>query len=53
MSGKSENDQATSTLLKYSILKNGIASKFIPQLSDDCKKEIEGSFKITKDAELQ
>jgi hypothetical protein len=40
-------------LSKFSILKNGINEKFIPRLSDHCKAEIEGSFKITKNDELR
>ena len=50
--GKSESSEAVE-LSKFSILKNGIAEKFIPRLSEYCKKEIEGSFKITKDEELR
>ena len=34
-------------------MRNGISEKFIPRLSDHCKKEIEGSFKITHDEELR
>jgi len=51
VNGKSE--QETCDLAKFTILKNGIAEKFIPKLSDMCKKEIEGSFKITQDEELR
>ena len=50
--GKSESSEAVE-LSKFSILKNGIAEKFIPRLSEYCKKEIEGSFKITKDEEMR
>jgi hypothetical protein len=40
-------------LTKFSVLKSGISEKFIPLLSATCKKEIEGSFKITKDEKLR
>ena len=48
-----ETSSEASLLSKFKILKNGIAEKFIPRLSEHCKKEIEGSFKITKDEELR
>ena len=46
-----ENDK--NVLSKFTILHGGVAEKFIPVLSEKCKKEIEGSFKITNDRELQ
>ena len=42
-----------SDLLKFKILNHGICENYIPILSESCKKEIEGSFKITGDVELQ
>lgn len=52
INGASENSEVN-YLAKFQILRNGIAEKFIPRLSDNCKKEIEGSFKITKDEDLR
>jgi hypothetical protein len=52
VNGVSETSE-TKYLAKFSILRNGISEKFIPRLSDHCKKEIEGSFKITHDEELR
>ena len=40
-------------MAKFKIFRNGIALNYIPCLSSNCKKEIEGSFKITGDRELQ
>ena len=40
-------------LSKHKILRNGTAEKFIPRLSASCKRELEGSFKITKDEDLR
>jgi len=37
---------------KFEILRLGIAERMIPTLSDNCKTEIEGSFKIMEDEEL-
>lgn len=51
--GNDESSEANEELSKISILKNGIAEKFIPRLSEECKKEIEGSFKITNNTELR
>lgn len=38
---------------KISILKHGIQERYIPCLSDECKNEIQGSFKIVADKRLQ
>jgi hypothetical protein len=38
---------------KFNILKTGIALRFIPALTPECKKQLEGSFKIVADPELQ
>ena len=32
----------------FEVLRRGISDKRIPALSDNCKREIEGSFKIVK-----
>ena len=52
INGKGEENEK-SVLSKFTILRGGVAEKFIPVLSEKCKKEIEGSFKITNDRELQ
>ena len=52
VNGESETSEP-SPLSKFTILRNGISEKFIPKLSDYCKKEIEGSFKITADETLR
>ena len=52
INGKGEEEQKN-VLSKFTILHGGVAEKFIPVLSEQCKKEIEGSFKITNDRELQ
>ena len=49
---KSETDEACD-LAKFTILRNGISNRFIPKLSEMCKKELEGSFKIIGDEELR
>ena len=38
---------------KISLLKNGIQERMIPNLSANCKKEIQGSFKIVDDQRLR
>ena len=40
-------------LSRLNILQGGIEPKFIPSLSSETKRQIEGSFKITNDTELQ
>ena len=40
-------------LSRLNILQGGIEPKFIPSLSSETKRQIEGSFKITNDFELQ
>ena len=52
VNGVSETSE-TNVLSKFTVLRNGISEKFIPKLSDYCKKEIEGSFKITQDDTLR
>ena len=52
VNGESETAEP-SPLSKFAILRNGISEKFIPKLSEYCKKEIEGSFKITADETLR
>jgi len=52
INGKNSNVQNES-LAKLKIFEKGIAQRHIPLLSDNCKKEIEGSFKITGDAKCQ
>ena len=52
ISGKGSEEEKN-VLSKFTILHGGIAEKFIPVLTEQCKKEIEGSFKITNDRELQ
>ena len=47
---KKEEDE---TLSKLNILQGGIENRFIPGLSEATKIQIEGSFKITGDKELQ
>lgn len=44
-----ENDE----LSKLNVLQGGIENRFIPDLSQPTKIQIEGSFKITGDKELQ
>ena len=41
--------QDKKSLSKLNILQGGIESRFIPSLSQETKKQIEGSFKITND----
>ena len=38
---------------QLNILQGGIENRFIPQLSEPTKIQIEGSYKITGDKELQ
>ena len=38
---------------KFNILKTGIALRFIPSLSEKCKKQLEGSFKIVEDDSMK
>ena len=52
VNGKNNNGQNDS-LAKLKIFEKGIAQRHIPLLSDNCKKEIEGSFKITGDAKCR
>ena len=52
ISGKGSEEEKN-VLSKFTILHGGINEKFIPVLTEQCKKEIEGSFKITNDRELQ
>ena len=52
INGKNSNGQNDS-LAKLKIFDKGIAQRHIPLLSDNCKKEIEGSFKITGDAKCR
>ena len=47
---ESEDKKRLSTL---NILQGGIEGRFIPSLSQDTKTQIEGSFKITNDKQLQ
>ena len=51
--GKSEDAAEASVLSKHKILRNGTAERFIPRLSANCKAELEGSFKLTKDENLR
>ena len=47
-----ESDESKS-LSKLNILQGGIEARFIPALSQETKTQIEGSFKITNDKQLQ
>ena len=44
-----EDSEDKKTLNKLNILQGGIEVRFIPALSQETKKQIEGSFKITND----
>ena len=54
---KSEEEDSISTianqLINLNLLHGGIEDRFIPSLTDETKHQIEGSFKITNDKELQ
>ena len=49
---KDESDERKN-LSKLNILQGSIEPRFIPSLSQGTKEQIEGSFKITKDVQLQ
>ena len=49
---KDESDERKN-LSKLNILQGSIEPRFIPSLSQETKEQIEGSFKITKDVQLQ
>ena len=44
-----EQSSGLAALNKLNILQGGIEDRFIPTLSDETRKQIEGSFKITAD----
>jgi len=51
--GNDDKDSKSSQLANYKVFELGIAENYIPLLSENCKKEIEGSFKITNDKDLR
>ena len=48
-----ENDSSIASLGKLNILHGGLEDRFIPTLSSETKRQIEGSFKITSDEKLR
>ena len=48
-----QNPAGGKNLSKLNILQGGVEERFIPSLTQETKVQIEGSFKITNDAQLQ
>jgi hypothetical protein len=51
--GNDDKDSKSNKLAKFKVFELGIAENYIPLLSENCKKEIEGSFKITNDKDMR
>lgn len=50
---KNEESASRKNLNKLNILQGGVEPRFIPSLSAETKRQIEGSFKITNDTDLR